>query len=245
MMNHEFADYVVPTIYWILILFSIITWGILLAKGLQFARNTTENRRFSKSFWNATSIEEGFSLSENRPGSMASIARAGFNVISGQDISPRNRALAHKIDRSERLERTLQQQIQTERRSMEGGLAVLASIGSTSPFIGLFGTVWGIMQAMIAIGMTGEAGLDTVAGPIGDALATTAVGIAVAVPAVLIYNYFTRKLKISVSLMDNFAGDFYSLAQQNAFQANTDKRQNIESEDKKEDESFTGRSVSV
>ncbi|WP_251976972.1 MotA/TolQ/ExbB proton channel family protein [Salinicola avicenniae] len=210
---------IVPTVLWALIGFSIVTWAILLIKGLQFARDRTENKRFQKLFWEARSMEEGESISENRTGTMAAIARSGFAVITGRDIAPGNQELAQKINRSDRLERSLRQQIQRERRSLEGGLAILASIGSTSPFIGLFGTVWGIMEALITIGETGEAGLDTVAGPIGHALIATGVGIAVAVPAVLVYNYFTRRLKLAVSLMDDFANDFYSLAQQHAFQS--------------------------
>ncbi|WP_205909375.1 MotA/TolQ/ExbB proton channel family protein [Salinicola lusitanus] len=219
MESNDITAMIVPGVLWTLIVFSIATWAILLIKGLQFARNRVENKRFQKAFWEAKSMEEGESISEKRPGTMASIARAGFDVITGRDISPRNQDLAQKINRSDRLERTLRQQIQRERRSLEGGLAILASIGSTSPFIGLFGTVWGIMEALITIGETGEAGLDTVAGPIGHALIATGVGIAAAVPAVLVYNYFTRRLKLNVSLMDDFAHDFYSLAQQHAFQS--------------------------
>ncbi|GHB19511.1 MotA/TolQ/ExbB proton channel family protein [Salinicola rhizosphaerae] len=221
--NNAITAMIVPGVLWALIFFSVVTWAILLIKGLQFARNRTENKRFQKLFWEAKSMEEGESISENRPGTMASIARAGFAVVTGRDIAPTNQELAQKINRSDRLERSLRQQIQRERRSLEGGLAILASIGSTSPFIGLFGTVWGIMEALMTIGETGEAGLDTVAGPIGHALIATGVGIAVAVPAVLVYNYFTRRLKLNVSLMDDFAHDFYSLAQQSAFQSQPQK----------------------
>lgn len=104
-----------------------------------------------------------------------------------------------------------------ERRSLETGLAVVASIGSTSPFIGLFGTVWGIMEALKGISAAGSASLETVAGPIGAALVATGVGIAVAVPAVLVYNYFLRRLKLTAADLDDFAHDFYSLAQKSAF----------------------------
>jgi biopolymer transport protein ExbB len=96
-------------------------------------------------------------------------------------------------------------------------LAILASIGSTSPFIGLFGTVWGIMSALKGISAAGSASLETVAGPIGAALVATGVGIAVAVPAVLVYNYYLRRLKLTAADLDDFAHDFYSLAQKNAF----------------------------
>ena len=97
------------------------------------------------------------------------------------------------------MERGLQAQIESERRASESGLVVLASIGSTSPFVGLFGTVWGIIHALKAIGTSGSASLEVVAGPIGEALVATAIGIAVAVPAVLAYNFFLRRLKLQSS----------------------------------------------
>ena len=125
--------------------------------------------------------------------------------------------LSHAINHQDRLERALRQQIVRERRSLETGLAVVASIGSTSPFIGLFGTVWGIMEALKGISAAGSASLETVAGPIGAALVATGVGIAVAVPAVLVYNYFLRRLKLTAADLDDFAHDFYSLAQKSAF----------------------------
>ena len=105
------------------------------------------------------------------------------------------------------IERNLRQQIHKERRSLESGLAVLASIGSTAPFVGLFGTVWGILQALIAIGVAGQASIDKVAGPVGEALIMTAIGLMVAVPAVLIYNYLVRRNKVIQEKLRGFAGD--------------------------------------
>ncbi|HEX6591428.1 MAG TPA: MotA/TolQ/ExbB proton channel family protein, partial [Moraxellaceae bacterium] len=114
-------------------------------------------------------------------------------------------------------ERRLRQQIQKERRSLESGLAVLASIGSTAPFVGLFGTVFGIIHALSAISASGSASIDVVAGPIGEALIATGIGIAVAVPAVLAYNFFVRRLKSIAADLDDFASDFVSLAQKAGF----------------------------
>jgi biopolymer transport protein ExbB len=110
------------------------------------------------------------------------------------------------------LERSLRRQIQKERRTTESGLAVLASIGTTSPFVGLFGTVWGIMHALKSISSSGSASLDVVAGPIGEALVATGIGIAVAVPAVLAYNFFVRKLKLQAADLDDFANALVSAA---------------------------------
>jgi len=113
---------------------------------------------------------------------------------------------------SEALEQTLLVQMQQEQRAMESGLTLLASIGSTAPFVGLFGTVLGIMHAMHEITQSGSTSLDVVAGPIGDALIATAIGIAVAVPAVLAYNFFLRLSKQHRTDMENFVVSFMQIA---------------------------------
>jgi biopolymer transport protein ExbB len=110
------------------------------------------------------------------------------------------------------LERPMRQEIQKILRGQEKGLAELASIGSTAPFIGLFGTVWGIMVALQEISASGQASIDIVAGPIGEALIATAIGIAAALPAVLFYNYFIRRLKVWVTEIDTFTDAFLRLS---------------------------------
>lgn len=186
---------------------------------MQFTRQKSQDKRFQKQFWSATSLESAGDQAAGKPGAGARVAQAGFAAIQVQDNGQPD--LAQSINHQDRLERALRQQIQRERRSLESGLAVLASIGSTSPFIGLFGTVWGIMEALKGISAAGSASLETVAGPIGSALIATGVGIAVAVPAVLVYNYFLRRLKLTAADLDDFAHDFYSLAQKSAFRVVT------------------------
>jgi biopolymer transport protein ExbB len=115
------------------------------------------------------------------------------------------------------LERTLHKQVQKERRAAEAGLAVLASIGTTSPFVGLFGTVWGIVGALQRISSLGSASLEVVAGPIGEALIATAVGIAVAVPALLGYNYFVRRLKLFGADLEDFSNTVVNTAIKTAY----------------------------
>ncbi|EJM70353.1 biopolymer transport protein ExbB [Pseudomonas sp. ADAK2 TE3594] len=203
------------TVIWLLILFSVATWGLALLKGVQFTRLKTQDRKFHKHFWAASSLDSAAELAHNQPGAAARVALAGYAAIQVSDNQ--NTDLSQSINHQDRLERALRQQIVRERRSLESGLAILASIGSTSPFIGLFGTVWGIMSALKGISAAGSASLETVAGPIGAALVATGVGIAVAVPAVLVYNYFLRRLKLTAADLDDFAHDFYSLAQKNAF----------------------------
>jgi biopolymer transport protein ExbB len=203
------------TVIWLLILFSVATWGLALLKGVQFSRLKTQDRKFHKQFWAASSLDSAAELANNQPGAAARVALAGYAAIQVGDNQ--NTDLSQSINHQDRLERALRQQIVRERRSLESGLAILASIGSTSPFIGLFGTVWGIMSALKGISAAGSASLETVAGPIGAALVATGVGIAVAVPAVLVYNYFLRRLKLTSADLDDFAHDFYSLAQKNSF----------------------------
>lgn len=202
-------------VIWLLVVFSVATWGLALLKGVQFARLKAQDRKFHKQFWAASSLDAAAELSETQPGAAARVAQAGYAAIQVGDAPAAD--LSQAINHQDRLERALRQQIVRERRSLETGLAVVASIGSTSPFIGLFGTVWGIMEALKGISAAGSASLETVAGPIGAALVATGVGIAVAVPAVLVYNYFLRRLKLTAADLDDFAHDFYSLAQKSAF----------------------------
>lgn len=203
------------TVIWVLILFSVVTWALALIKAVRFLRQRSQDHSFKKQFWSASNLDSAAQLAKDQAGSAAHVAQAGFAAIQVDENPGSN--LAQSINHQDRLERALRQQIQKERRSLESGLAVLASIGSTSPFIGLFGTVWGIMDALKGISKAGNASLETVAGPIGSALIATGVGIAVAVPAVLVYNYFVRRLKLTAAELDDFAHDFYSLAQKSAF----------------------------
>lgn len=219
MLDTQITPLVVPAVLWILIALSVVTWALLVIKLIQFGRARARNKRFLKAFWQADSLERGDTIAQDSTGPMADMARAGFAVITERDIIPGNRDLARHIDKADRLERVLKQCIERQRRGMEGGLAVLASFGSTAPFIGLFGTVWGIMGALVSIGESGSSGLEVVAGPIGHALIATGMGIGVAVPAVLIYNFLLRRLKTSVHSMGDFAHDFFSLAQQSGFEA--------------------------
>ncbi|MDZ3994797.1 MotA/TolQ/ExbB proton channel family protein [Pseudomonas sp. Teo4] len=202
-------------VIWLLVGFSVVTWGLALVKVVQFVRLKNQDKRFHQQFWAASSLDSAAEVSHDLPGPAARVAQSGYAAIAVGDAQAND--LSHAINHQDRLERALRQQIVRERRSLETGLAVVASIGSTSPFIGLFGTVWGIMEALKGISAAGSASLETVAGPIGAALVATGVGIAVAVPAVLVYNYFLRRLKLTAADLDDFAHDFYSLAQKSAF----------------------------
>ena len=195
--------------FWLLASFSLVTWTLIFVKAFQQFRVVTRNRGFVRQFWSAPNLQAAAEIRQP-DGPLTRLAQAGFDALRGNDGGE---DLEHSWDRQEQLERNLRQQIARERRTLDAGLAVLATVGSTAPFVGLFGTVWGIMNAMGSIAKIGQASIDVVAGPIGEALIATAIGLAVAIPAVVAYNYFLRRLKSVTADFDDFAHDFLNLAQ--------------------------------
>lgn len=214
MLDAVSSTAIVDGTLWTLVAFSVATWSLILIKGLQHWRVAGQNRRYGRAFWAAPDLQSAAAL-DGQDGPAARLADSAFSALREAEAGAHD--LSHSGDRRELLERFLRKQIQRERRGLESGLAVLASIGSTSPFVGLFGTVWGIMHALTDISKAGSASLDVVAGPIGEALIATGIGIAVAVPAVLAYNFFLRRLKAVAADLDDFAHDLLNLAQRNDF----------------------------
>jgi len=204
---------------WVLAAFSLVAWTLIVRKGWLQWRLSRQNRRFQQAFWRAASRWEAEALATASSAPLAALCRAGFAALRDMEEAS---APMPRGDRQDVLERGLRQQIQKLQRQWESGLAVLASIGSTAPFVGLFGTVWGIMHALQSIGHSGSAGLDVVAGPIGEALIATALGIATAIPAVLAYNAGVRRLRLSVGEIDSFATDFLRWAMKLGFQAQSE-----------------------
>jgi len=210
------TELIVPATLWSLVAFSVATWSLIAIKAAQHLRLGRDNRRFAKAFWAAANLQAAAELSDELEGPAARLSAAGLQVLR-DDSADSPTDLQHSGERQDLLERALRQQIHKERRRLESGLALLASIGSTSPFVGLFGTVWGIMHALTDIGRAGSASLEVVAGPIGEALVATGVGIAVAVPAVLAYNFFLRRLKIIQADLDELGADLISLSRKSGF----------------------------
>lgn len=210
---------IVSATLWSLIAFSAVTWTLILAKGIQHLRVAYHNRRYHKAFWHAPDLHAAAGLAGYQ-GPAARVAQAGFSTLRDTEGGTTVHDLEHLGDRQELLERCLRQQMQKERGTLESGLAVLATIGSISPFVGLFGTVWGIMHALQDISKTGSASLEVVAGPIGEALIATAIGIAVAIPAVVGYNVFVRRNRVVWAYLEDFATDFVHLALKTALLLN-------------------------
>ena len=199
----------------VLILLSVVTWSVALYKLWRQVQDRKCNRDFHASFWAARDWSEAASKAGKGSGDVAQLAQAGFAEL--ETLGADRQDLMHTGAPQEVLERQLRQQVQNIQRYHERGLAELATIGSTAPFVGLFGTVWGIMHALQGIGESGSASLDVVAGPIGEALIATAIGIATALPAVLFYNYFLRNLRLRITELENFAHDFMRLAMKHNF----------------------------
>ena len=211
-MTDSVIHYVIDATFYILLIFSVLTWTIIFFKLWQFTSNNKNNATFNEAFWNVQNLEQAKRLpDEIFKGTQSHLAYEGlFWLDEYQRL--RGKSFKYAGNPNELLEHDLRGQLQKEQHALEGGLTVLASIGSTAPFVGLFGTVMGIMHAMHDITASGSTSLDVVAGPIGDALVATAIGIAVAVPAVLAYNYFLRRVKSQRQQLESFVGHFLLVA---------------------------------
>lgn len=201
----------------VLLVFSIVTWMLILARVWQNVRDARRDAAFKKAFWAAKDLHAGEAIARAQPGDLSALTVAGFEAISEDKEAPLS--LDSLGDRKDILERTLKSQLQQIQHRKEYGLMALASIGSTAPFVGLFGTVWGIMHALQNISLSNSASLNIVAGPVGEALAATAFGIATAIPAVLAYNYGVRRVRTTVAGIDQFATDFLHLVMKTPYRA--------------------------
>jgi biopolymer transport protein ExbB len=162
-------------------------------------------RAAAREFWTTSSVREGVTrLKENSP--FRFIAENGLSASEHHEG-----AMTDAIDRHTWITMSVQRAVDAINSRLQGGLAFLATVGSTSPFVGLFGTVVGIYRALTAIGMSGQASIDKVAGPVGEALIMTALGLATAVPAVLGYNFLVRRNKAAIERIRNFASDVHSV----------------------------------
>ena len=204
------STYVVDIVLAVLVLLSVASWVLAVLKFRQNRKIVREAREFSALFWNCNGWDEARSVVDANQSDLANLARAGFTVYDEYRNSPHS--LKHVGEINEVLERPLRQKAEEILREREAGLSELASIGSLSPFVGLFGTVWGIMGSLKSIGESGQASIDVVAGPIGEALIATAFGLIAALPAVYFYNYFNRRIRLNATDMEGFINDFMRLA---------------------------------
>jgi biopolymer transport protein ExbB len=189
----------------ILLIMSMGSWYVIITKLIEQFVLTSQARRAERSFWRAVSVRAGADALGRRSAFRA-ITEDGLNAVAQDDGT-----LIAGIDPQSRITLALQHATEGVTNRMQRGLALLATVGSTAPFVGLFGTVWGIYHALTAIGIAGQASIDKVAGPVGEALIMTAMGLAVAVPAVLGYNWLIRRNKVALDRVRRFAGDLLAL----------------------------------
>ncbi len=189
----------------IMIIMSMGSWYIIITKLIDQMKIMRQAKETSAKFWKASSIAAGSAtLTEGSP--FRFIAESGTKATAHHDG-----ALLEQIDLSNRVTMSIQRAVDKVQSRLQDGLSFLATVGSTAPFIGLFGTVWGIYGALTNIGMTGNASIDKVAGPVGEALIMTAFGLLVAVPAVLGYNWLVRRNKTAMEEVRSFSADVHSV----------------------------------
>jgi biopolymer transport protein ExbB len=189
----------------ILVLMSMGSWYIIITKLIDQMKIFKQSAEVQQKFWKASSIAAGSaSLKEGSP--FRFIAETGTKATVHHDG-----ALLEQIDLSTWVTMSIQRAVEKVQSRLQDGLSFLATVGSTAPFIGLFGTVWGIYNALTAIGMSGNASIDKVAGPVGEALIMTAIGLFVAVPAVLGYNWLVRRNKTAMEDVRSFSADVHSV----------------------------------
>ena len=194
------SDMIARSVLVLLGIMSVGSWYILIVKLLEQSKMTRHARTVDKQFWQAQSVSAGAGTLEKNS-AYRFIAEAGVQATSDHG------GLKSHIPMSDWIPMSITAAVDRVHATAQGNLAFLATVGSTSPFVGLFGTVWGIYHALTAIGISGQASIDKVAGPVGEALIMTALGLAVAIPAVLAYNWLARRNKAVMDEVREFADE--------------------------------------
>jgi len=205
------TDAVGQGLFVILVLMSLVSWGLILIKGVALFKRQKRSRAFLDFFWNATSLE-AVQQEIATHGVSEPFAHLTAHAMHAQAHHARYGAakLEEAGSAQEFLTRTIKKVLDEDTMRLESGLSVLATIGATAPFVGLFGTVWGVYHALLAIGASGAGTLDKVAGPVGEALIMTGLGLAVAIPAVMGYNWLTRSNRVWGARLDAFAFELFT-----------------------------------
>ncbi|GGC96821.1 MotA/TolQ/ExbB proton channel family protein [Undibacterium terreum] len=199
------GDFVARSTLIIMAIMSMGSWYILITKFVDSIKMSGQSKEAKNKFWKAPSVQAGVnSLKEGSP--FRFIAESATKASEHHEG-----ALLEQIDLNSWVSMSIQRSMEKVQSRLQDGLAFLATVGSTAPFVGLFGTVWGIYNALTAIGVAGQASIDKVAGPVGEALIMTAIGLGVAVPAVLGYNFLVRRNKTAMEDVRTFGADLHSV----------------------------------
>ncbi|GAB2898648.1 MotA/TolQ/ExbB proton channel family protein [Paralcaligenes sp. KSB-10] len=207
----EQSDLVGKSLFGILLLMSLTSWYLIFSKSLLNLRIRHRSGKFLVEFWNASSLEQ-VENEISTHGATEPFAHLASHAIHAQNHHAKYGALKleEKGSTGAFVTRTIRKVIDEETARLENGLTVLASIGSTAPFVGLFGTVWGVYHALVGIGLSDGVTVNRIAGPVGEALIMTGLGLAVAIPAVLAYNGFVRGNRVYLARLDAFAHDLFT-----------------------------------
>jgi len=198
------SDLVAKLVLLILAVMSMGSWYILIIKVIEQSRMLRQAKAVAASFWGSSSIQ-GASAALEASSPYRFVAEAAL------DATGRHEGLLGQIALNDWITMSISRAIERVSAKLQNGLAFLATVGSTAPFVGLFGTVWGIYHALTAIGVAGQASIDKVAGPVGEALIMTAIGLAVAVPAVLGYNWMVRRNRLIMDDVRSFGADLHAV----------------------------------
>ncbi|VWB91303.1 MotA/TolQ/ExbB proton channel family protein [Burkholderia lata] len=203
----ESGDAITHAVAYVLLAMSVASWCFLLMKAWLLVRAKRQGPRALAAFWRAPSLDAGIAAlaGADRERVFVPLAEAARDAAGDHDPA----ALAARVERGERVLRALRHAMLRSQRRLEFGQVLLASIGSTAPFVGLLGTVWGIYHALGSIAASGQAQIENVAGPVGEALIMTAFGLVVAIPAVLAYNILGRLVRQLAEELDGFARDLH------------------------------------
>ncbi len=188
----------------ILVLMSVGSWYVIFTKFIEQSRMRKHGQATEDDFWKSASLRQAAD-------GLDAASPYRFIVEKGLESAHRHEGLLSNVDFNTWVSMSLQRALGTVQSRLQDGLAVLATVGSTAPFVGLFGTVWGIYHALVKIGISGQASIDKVAGPVGEALIMTAIGLAVAVPAVLGYNWLVRRNKAVMEEINAFGADLHAV----------------------------------
>jgi biopolymer transport protein ExbB len=198
------GDWVARLTLLILVVMSLASWYVLITKLVTQRRMGQQGKVANRDFWKAETVRQGADKLHK-----ASPFR--FIAESALEATRKHEGLIGKVDLNTWVAQSIERAVATVHSRTQEGLAVLATVGSTAPFVGLFGTVWGIYNALVRIGASGQASIDRVAGPVGEALIMTAIGLAVAVPAVLGYNWLVRRNKVAMDTVRAFGSDLHTV----------------------------------
>lgn len=211
------GDSVSHAVFLLLVLMSILSWSIIISKSVQLGRlqrlwSSQGNANIVEQFWQAKNLTAGLKLLHQLQPFRELVLQAqkAAEHFREHHEAQQDHALDGSMSLNELVTRALRQGLSRATVELEKGQIILASIGSVAPFVGLFGTVWGIYHALALIGVSGQATLDKVAGPVGETLIMTAFGLFVAIPAVLAYNAFTRVQRLIIADLDGFAHDLHT-----------------------------------